>query len=99
MDGPDPEGDAAERRRAMTGRVVRPGDGVDPFDDAFDRAFWRAMTGEQRVEALWAMVLDALEIQGRGSEDEPRQQRSVGSIRRPRPQDLIDAEELERGDR
>lgn len=78
-----PMSDPAERRRAMTGRVVRPGDGVDPFDDAFDRAFWRAMTGEQRVEALWAMVLDALDIQGRESDDEPRLQRSVGRVRRP----------------
>jgi hypothetical protein len=63
----------------MTGRLVRPGE--DP--DEFDLAFWRAMTGEQRVEALWGMTLDALAIQGGNPDDEPRLQRSVGRLVRP----------------
>ncbi len=47
----------------------------------FDEEFWRAIPGKQRVEMLWDMVLDALAVKGVG--DEPRLQRSVGSIRRP----------------
>lgn len=46
----------------------------------FDEQFWRAIPGKQRVEMLWDMVLDALTV--KGIVDEPRLQRSVGSIRR-----------------
>jgi hypothetical protein len=63
----------------IQGRLVRAGE--DP--DAFDREFWRGMTGEQRVEALWGMVLDMLAIKGQLGDDEPRLQRSVGRILRP----------------
>ncbi|MCA8974719.1 MAG: hypothetical protein KDC98_08350 [Planctomycetes bacterium] len=63
----------------MTGRLVRPGEDRDAFDDEF----WRAMTGEQRVEALWGMVRDYLVMQGGDPDDEPRLQRSVGRILRP----------------
>ena len=48
---------------------------------AFDDTFWRAIPGKQRVEMLWDMVLDALAV--KGTDGEPRLQRSVGSIRRP----------------
>lgn len=63
--------------RIVTGRLVRMGED----ELAFDNEFWRAMTGEQRVEALWQMVLDGLIVQG--FHVEPRLQRSVGHIHRP----------------
>lgn len=63
--------------RIVTGRLVRMGED----ELAFDNEFWRAMTGEQRVEALWQMVLDGLMVQG--IHVEPRLQRSVGHIHRP----------------
>lgn len=65
--------------RKITGRLVRPGEDVDQFDIEF----WRAMTGEQRVEALWGMTLDAIAIKGGNPDDQPRLQRSVGRIVRP----------------
>ncbi len=74
MHQPDPN-----TQRLFTGRLVRPGD--DP--DAFDREFWQSMTGEQRVEALWGMTLDAIAIKGGNPDDQPRLQRSVGRIVRP----------------
>lgn len=58
---------------------MRPGG--DP--DEFDIEFWRAMTGEQRVEALWDMTLDAITIKGGNPDDQPRLQRTVGRIVRP----------------
>ncbi|MFO1077735.1 MAG: hypothetical protein U1E73_08415 [Planctomycetota bacterium] len=73
------ESRADDRRRRITGRLVRPGEDRD----AFDAEFWRARTGEQRVEALWGMVLDCLAMQGGDPDDEPRLQRSVGRIFRP----------------
>lgn len=73
------ERDSANRERQITGRLVRPGEDAE----AFDAEFWRAMTGEQRVEALWGMVLDAIAIKGGDPNDEPRLQRSVGRILRP----------------
>jgi hypothetical protein len=63
--------------RIVTARLVRMGEDERAFDDAF----WHSMTGEQRVELLWQMVLDALAV--KGIHGEPRLQRSVGSIRRP----------------
>jgi hypothetical protein len=68
---------ATPRNRIVTGRLVRMGEEEQVFDDAF----WRSMTGEERVELLWQMVLDALAV--KGIDGEPRLQRSVGSIRRP----------------
>lgn len=68
---------ASPRTRIVTGRLVRMGEEEQAFDDAF----WRSMTGEQRVELLWQMVLDALAV--KGIDGEPRLQRSVGCIRRP----------------
>lgn len=65
-------------QRKITGRLVRPGEDRD----AFDIEFWRSMTGEARVEALWGMTLDALAIQGCDPDDEPRLQKSVGRIQR-----------------
>jgi hypothetical protein len=63
--------------RVVTGRLARMGDDERAFDDAF----WRAIPAARRVELLWQMVLDALAV--KGIHDEPRLQRSVGSIRRP----------------
>ena len=71
--------DGSEPPRQITGRLVRPGE--DP--DAFDIEFWRSMTGEQRVEALWGMTLDAITIKGGNPDDQPRLQRSVGRLIRP----------------
>jgi hypothetical protein len=65
--------------RKITGRLVRPGEDADQFDIEF----WRAMTGEQRVEALWGMTLDAIAIKGGNPDDQPRLQKSVGRIVRP----------------
>ena len=73
-----PDQPRAERRRVL-GRLVRPGE--DP--DAFDIEFWRSMTGEQRVESLWGMTLDAIAIKGGNPDDQPRLQKSVGRIIRP----------------
>jgi hypothetical protein len=39
------------------------------------------MTGEQRVEALWQMVLDALAV--KGIHAEPRLHKHIGRIHRP----------------
>ncbi|MGE3171484.1 MAG: hypothetical protein AB7O97_02585 [Planctomycetota bacterium] len=66
-------------QRRVTGRLVRPGGDRD----AFDREFWAAMTGEQRVEALWGMTLDAIAITGGNPDVEPRLLRSVGRVLRP----------------
>jgi hypothetical protein len=66
-------------RRHVTGRLVRPGGDLDEFD----REFWASMTGEQRVEALWGMTLDAIAIKGGNPDDQPRLQRSVGRLLRP----------------
>lgn len=73
----DAEQPAAAARRAVTGRLVRMGDEERAFDDAF----WRSIPPEQRVEMLWDMVLDALEV--KGIHGEPRLQRSVGVVQRP----------------
>jgi len=69
---------AGDSDRTITGRLVRPG----ADRQAFDLEFWRSMTGEQRVEALWGMVLDAIAVKG-GDPDDARLQRSVGRIHRP----------------
>ena len=66
-----------EAPRQVTGRLVQMGEAERDFDEQF----WRSIPGKQRVEMLWDMVLDALAVKGIG--DEPRLQRSVGSIRRP----------------
>jgi hypothetical protein len=65
--------------RRITGRLVRPGEDAE----AFDREFWRSMTGEERVEALWQMTLDAIAVMGGNPHEEPRLQKSVGRIIRP----------------
>jgi hypothetical protein len=46
---------------------------------AFAEEFWRSVTPEQRVGALWDMVLDALAVKGQ-LDGEPRLQRSVGGL-------------------
>ena len=63
--------------RKIAARLVRQGHD----EEAFDAEFWAAMTGEQRVELLWEMVLEARAIRGEVG-DEPRLQRTVVSLRR-----------------
>lgn len=78
------QNEAARPPRRISGRLVRPREDGGVGDlDAFDDQFWRAMTGEQRVEALWGMVLDSIAIQGGNADDQPGLQRSVGRIVRP----------------
>lgn len=72
-----PEERAQARRQRMVENVVRSGD--DP--EAFDKAFWAAMSGEERVDVLWGMVQDWLSMQGCGGE-EPRLQRSAERVLR-----------------
>src|SRR5262249_24507350 len=67
-----------ERRRVL-GRLVRPGEDAE----AFDREFWRSMTGEQPPDPLSRMTLAAIAINGGNADDHPGLQRSVGRIVRP----------------
>jgi hypothetical protein len=73
----DSEQPPAAPHRVVTGRLVQMGEDERAFDDAF----WRSIPPQQRVEMLWAMVLDALAV--KGIHGEPRLQRSVGVIQRP----------------
>ena len=66
--------DPAQRRK-ITVRVVRRGEA----EARADAAFWMAMTGRQRVELLWDMVLDRLGKSG--SEDADQQVRMVRTVR------------------
>ena len=66
-----------DKKRRITARLVR--QGADEHE--FDAQFWREMSGEQRVEALWDMVLELHAIRGEEG-DEPRLQRSVLRIER-----------------
>ena len=70
------DGDEAVPHRTITGRLVR----VGPEEQAFDDEFWRSIPPERRVELLWQMVLDALAV--KSVHEEPRLQRTVGSLRR-----------------
>jgi hypothetical protein len=69
---------ADDEQRTITGRLVPPG----ADRRAFDVEFWHSMTGEERAEALWGMVLDAIALEG-GDPDDARLQRSVGRTHRP----------------
>jgi hypothetical protein len=68
----------ARSRGRIRVRLVRQGRAEEAFDDAF----WAAMGARRRVEALWAMTLDALAMRGEDVHDEPRLQRSVLRVRR-----------------
>jgi hypothetical protein len=67
----------ASSNRKVTGNLARQG----PDEAEFDRSFWSAMTGEQRLETLWEMVLEARAWQGADG-DQPRLQRSIARLQR-----------------
>jgi len=69
----------AERRRTGTSRLVR----LHDDDGSFDREFWSRVPAEQRLEAVWDLVLDYLALQGHRG-DQPRLQRSVCRVERVR---------------
>jgi hypothetical protein len=74
--------DSPNRNRRITLRKVRRGD----EEARADAEFWMSMTGEERVELLWEMVLDQLGISagadGSTDHDQPRLSRSVRRVRR-----------------
>lgn len=49
-------------------------------DRSFDLAFWQQMTDEQRLQAVWDLVVFDWEMKGRNT-DELRLQRSVECLR------------------
>lgn len=67
---------ARHRERPITSRVIRPG------QEAADDGDWEASTVEQRIEAVWTLTL--LRLAWDGTQSEPRLQRSVSRIQRPR---------------
>lgn len=67
----------ASEARVITGNLARRG----ADEAAFDQAFWRAVTPEKRLEALWEMVLEARVWQG-AEGDQPRLQRSTARLQR-----------------
>lgn len=75
----EPVTDGPEPPRQIEGRLVRMG----ADEQAFDDAFWSRIPGEQKVEMLWDMVLEAMAVKGTDADGEPRLQRSVGRIVRP----------------
>ena len=67
----------SRKRRKITVRVLR-----SPAEEAqADLEFWQSVSPEQRVAALWDMVLEHRAIKGLEG-DEPRLQRSVVRIQR-----------------
>ena len=60
---------------ALEGRLFRSFEAAE----AADREYWARLSGEERVELLWGMVLEARSIKGLEG-DEPRLQRSVGRL-------------------
>lgn len=66
-----------ERRRLGSGRLIA----LHEDDGAFDRAFWNAIPPHERLEAVWAMTLDFLALQG-ACVDQLRLQRSVCRVER-----------------
>ena len=63
--------------RQIRARLVRQG----VAEGEFDRAFWRDVGPEKRLEALWDMVLEARVWKGQDGA-EPRLQRSVLRVQR-----------------
>jgi len=66
---------AATDRSPVTGRLVRRG----REEILAEREFWASMSGEERVECLWEMVLEVRRIKELEG-DEPRLQRSAGCL-------------------
>ena len=74
------------QQRSITVRVVCRASCVESRGEEearADAAFWMAMTGRQRVELLWDMVLDRLGKSGlEQADDQPRMRRIVRIVRR-----------------
>ncbi|HEV7698603.1 MAG TPA: hypothetical protein VGO43_00090 [Pyrinomonadaceae bacterium] len=64
--------------RTITTRLSRSGERPDR---EFDVQFWQGLTSEVRANAVWEMVVDHWEMEGKDP-DELRLQRSVESIQR-----------------
>jgi hypothetical protein len=71
------DADAAERRRRMTVRKFA----SHAEADAADVAYWRSVSPEGRLEAVWDLVRSYSEMQGQ-SGDQLRLQRSVCRVER-----------------
>ena len=64
--------------RTITTRLSRFGERPDR---EFDIQFWQGLSSEARANAVWEMVVDYWQMQGKGT-DELRLQRSIESIQR-----------------
>lgn len=65
-------------RKNITSRVVRPGEPLLPEEQG-----WANTTPEERINAVWELTLLCLAWQ-KGQTGEPRLQRSISRIQRPR---------------
>lgn len=96
----------AEERRQRAGtmhRLVK----RENADRSFDYEFWQNLSAEERFAAMWQLVIDMRILRGE-DEAEPRLRRHVQNIKfrredlievkkaAGRPQDLRDAEDLEK---
>ncbi len=63
--------------KKITSRIIRPG-GLMPADD-----YWDKFTPEERMNAVWELTLLCLAWQPDRA-DEPRLQRSISRIQRPK---------------
>jgi hypothetical protein len=64
-------------RRNVTSRIIRKGEPLPVEQD------WEGSTPEERINAVWELTLLCL-AWSRDQADEPRLQRSVSRIQRPR---------------
>ncbi len=64
--------------RTITTRLSRVGERPDR---EFDIQFWQGLSSEQRADAVWELVVDHWQMQGKDP-DELRLQRSVESVQR-----------------
>lgn len=65
-------------RKNITSRVIRPGDPLPPEEQD-----WENTTPAERMNAVWELTLLCLAWQ-KGQPSEPRLQRSISRIQRPR---------------
>jgi hypothetical protein len=65
-----------DRGRRITSQVIRPG------PEATHDSDWEDSTVEERIEAVWGLTL--LCLAWGGSDGEPRLQRSISRVQRPR---------------
>lgn len=64
-------------RTAITSRVIRPGSSVA------EESFWDTVTAAERIDGVWELTLLCLAWQPNQAH-EPRLQRSISRIQRPR---------------